>query len=73
MVGVRVALAPGVLALGAEHGAVVLHVLLDERGGALELGRDRTDLDLDRAPVVVALALGQAGRRACTGRSSRGR
>ena len=61
--GVGVALAPGLAALGPEHGAVRRLVLLDERGLALVLRGDGADLDLDDAAVLVALDLLQLGAR----------
>src|SRR5581483_10089799 len=53
----RVALASGVAALGLQHGAVLVGVLLDERCLALVLRGDRADLDLHDPAVLVTFDL----------------
>ena len=65
--GVGVALAPGVAPLGPQHRPVRVVVALDEPGRALVLGGDRADLDLDDAPVLVALDLLELGARHARG------
>ena len=72
-VGLGVAAAAGVAALGLEPGVMGGVVALDELRLALELGGHRAELDLDLAAIDVAFDLLQLGARAGRERSARRR